>query len=320
MNKLILGLFILVMGSSWAQQHVYLNITPQVAQQQLFLNDEVKALNAVAFSVEYFNYYLSDLHLIHDGGQDLDLSDSVFIIRTNGFRLDLGTLNVTQLEKVTFAVGVPQNLNHLDISQYPDKHPLSFQDPSMHWGWTDGYVFMVVGGKADSDGDNFPNAVYQVHSFGDANYFHVEVATSATDIGNQELEINLNCNLDEWLGTTDLATVGIKHGQTDVNATVLKNTQTRPVFTAAQEATINEIEFTGELQAHVQNENLVLVWKDLTNMDHLVVVDGQGKIVRTIASKQMNGSETLTGLKHGLYFVRCYSEKKQLIQRLKVTF
>ena len=56
-----------------AQTNVYLEFPAKVAGNDLTLNTVVQHSNGVDMSIDFFNYYISNVHIIHDGGQDLDL-------------------------------------------------------------------------------------------------------------------------------------------------------------------------------------------------------------------------------------------------------
>lgn len=305
---------------AWGQQNVRLIITPKVQHTQEFLLDNVQDLSGKTMQIEYFNYYLSNLHLFHDGNQDLDLSDTVFLVQNEAFILELGNLNVTQLEKISFGIGVPEPLNHLDIATYPDKHPLGFQTPSMHWSWTDGYMFMIVGGLTDGDADNTPETTFQIHSFGDANYYQVEIPVGFTPNGTSAQDILLDCNLDEWIGALDLAATGIHHGSTDLNATVLKNVVTRPVFTLPQSAGLSEPKEVGKVNSFTNASGLQTVWHEMLGLNRIELIDAQGKIHATHTSSETDATKNWGKLNPGIYFIRFFSKQDVLLRQVKVIY
>jgi hypothetical protein len=116
------------------------------------------AWNGKTFKLDHFDYYVSNVQLTYDGGQTV-LIDSVFLVEPQSHTLLLGNFNLSQIEKINFMVGVPKPRNlqsgsqAIDISLYPENHPLSFQSPTMYWGWQFGYMHMIIGGYADDNGD-----------------------------------------------------------------------------------------------------------------------------------------------------------------------
>ena len=91
---------------SLSQKNVFITISPKANGNDLVMGTELTSLNGVKFNLDHFDYYLSDLYLIHDGGQILDLTDTVFLVEPGSHVLYLGFLNVTTVEQVNFAIGV----------------------------------------------------------------------------------------------------------------------------------------------------------------------------------------------------------------------
>ncbi len=318
MKKIYFLALIFTTHFAFNQTQVNLHFSPKVESLNFNLGDTVN-INGKKASINYFNYYISNLHIIYNGGQDLDLSDSVFLVKHQNHSLDLGMLNVSNIEKIAFGVGVPQDLNHLDISTYPENHPLSFQDPSMHWGWTSGYTHMIVGGNADSNLDENPDAYFEIHNIGDGNYYLVEVVCNEINTNSNQKDIYINCNLDTWLGLTDLGTVGIKHGETGTNFLVMKNLTLRPVFSFPANASLETIsDFTGKVYASKENLETKITWKDITSLDIFSLIDSNGKLIKEEKVKNNSDSIILANFNNGIYFMNFYSKEGKLLNQLKV--
>ncbi|MCE3294680.1 MAG: hypothetical protein K0R65_394 [Crocinitomicaceae bacterium] len=316
MKHFLFLLSLFTAGFMSAQTAYKVSFTPRVDNVYFALNEIVTDDNGKKMSIDHFNYYISHVHLIHDGGQDLDLGDTVFLVKHNNFTLDLGTLNITSLEKIKFGVGVPAELSHLDISQYPENHPLTYQTPSMQWGWAAGYMHMIVGGNADSDNDEVPDAYFEIHNLGDQNYYEIELDVTAVDEASHKA-VYIDCNLDTWLGMTDLAENGIKHGETGVNFTVMKNVILRPVFTASANAGLQEYAKTGEAVFFKNTSGNFLKWSEMNDLQEISLVDMNGKL---LVQKEISGSSgeiELGALKNGAYFVQFYAKNKSLLRGMK---
>lgn len=318
MKRILLSFSLLGSIFSYSQTNFSLHLKPTVESQNFDLNQTLTNKNGVKFSVQHFDYYLSHLHVIHDGGQDLDLSDTVFIVKYDDNILDLGNLNITEVESVKFGVGVPIELSHTDIAAYPENHPLSFQEPSMQWGWSAGYIHMIVGGLADGDNNDVPEAYFEIHSLGDGNYYEIEVPVNAITESDNSKSINLTCNLDEWLGLADLAAVGIQHGENGVNYNVMKNVILRPVFTADATASVQQVnEKNGEVLFYKNEAGNFLKWNQLLDLNAIQVLDVSGKIVFEKASSNPSSELNIGTLKNGTYFVRFFDKNNTVINSLK---
>ena len=148
-----------------AQKSVFLNISPVFNSNPLQMGVEVQHNSGEVYALDHFDYYVSDITLTHDGGQLTTVEQAVFIVEPDNHVLNLGNLALENIEALEFTVGVPARFNTqqgteaMDISLYPETHPLSYQSPSMYWGWSFGYMHMIIGG---GEGSNY----FELHSVG----------------------------------------------------------------------------------------------------------------------------------------------------------
>lgn len=320
MNKviLILSCFVFLFGHS---QNLYnLHLVPKVQGSQLFMNEQV-TVNGIKVNFDHFNYYLSNLHVFYDGNQDLDLSDTVFLIKSDDFVLNLGDLAIQNVEKISFGVGVQYELNHLDISMYNESHPLSFQTPSMHWGWASGYMHMVIGGTADSNLDEIPDAYFELHNLGDNNYYIIEVVINEVNTSGNQKDIFIDCNVDAWLTLIDLGINGIKHGENGVNYKVMKNITVEQVFTNPLLTTIVEkTNFEGEIFSSISYSGFELNWKNFSNLENIELIDINGKIITSKNQLGNQGLMNFENLHQGIYFARFYSKENKILNQFKINY
>ncbi len=315
-TSVILSLFII--QSAYSQKQVYLHYVPKVGGVTLIPGEVVQDLAGTEMSIEFFNYYLSNLHLIHDGSQDLNLSDSVYLITIPNNTLDLGVLDITTISQVNFGVGVPQALNHLDISQYPEHHPLSYQTPSMQWGWTAGYAHMIVDGQGDSDNDGVPNSMFQLHNLGDASYQNVALPVLGIQATSTQIDIYISCNLDEWIYGNNPGTVGVVHGSGSVNAACMDNVETRSVFTSQADASLSTTDKpNGNLTSFATENNVKVNWSELSNASYYSLVDINGKTVQSDKMSEKQGETYFYNLTNGTYVFTAYSSAGDKLNQLR---
>lgn len=178
-------------------------------------------------------YYLTGFDLVHDGGTNSSLGDTVILASANITNYNLCSANVNSLEAIDFDLGVDAARNHLDPNMYAPSHPLALQNPSMHWGWSAGYRFLVIEGKVDNNDDGIPEKGFQFHVTGDDNYLRNVTQISTTgDMNGSVMEINVDVNIADWVADIDLATAGYNHGVYLLNGKVMDNTNDFTVFTA----------------------------------------------------------------------------------------
>lgn len=312
--KLIASFFsIFLMFGLFAQKNIFLHLTPKFGNSTLQLNTNYTALDGATVNLNHFMYYVSEISVVHDGGQVSPISPTVFLVKPDSFLIYLGNHNFTQIEQIEFTVGVPKFLNTqngaeaIDISGYPENHPLSFQSPSMYWGWQAGYMHMIVGGSADPS-NQVPANNFELHNLGINNNRNVLENVIQTNTTNDQIDIYFECHLEQWLRNLPLATVGTLHGENGYNITVMQNVDVYPVFVQPVTAQINSVE---DNEPQVYTFENKLFW---TNSDQGLteVYDLSGKKLHEFYRNERFGSQTIP-LKSGSYLFTSWDAKHQLV-------
>jgi hypothetical protein len=308
MKKYTLIFSILFGLHTWAQKNIFLNLQPVFGNQTFVLNQTFIGNDAIAVELEHFNYYLSDVILFHDNGQQTNLPSDIWLVTPTQHSLYLGYLNVNQIDSINFTVGVPKRYNTQDgalaqdISTYPETHPLSFQSPSMYWGWSFGYMHMIVGGNADSNNDNIPNAYFELHNLGDNNQQNVRLNTVQTLVGNQ-IDLNFNCHVDRWLNQINLAQIGVVHGQAGPNLTILQNVNSQEVFTLAANAGLSNE--TSNLIRWIQTPDFISVnTNDNLQINYYQLYASNGQKILDLQVQESIAQVALNQLDSGLYLLK----------------
>ena len=308
MKRYTLIFSILIGLHTWAQKNVFLNLQPVFGNQTFVLNQTFIGNDAIAVELEHFNYYLSDVILFHDNGQQTNLPSDIWLVTPTQHSLYLGYLNVNQIDSINFTVGVPKRYNTQDgalaqdISTYPETHPLSFQSPSMYWGWSFGYMHMIVGGNADSNNDNIPNAYFELHNLGDNNQQNVRLNTIQTNTANQ-IDLNYTCHVDRWLNQINLSSIGVVHGQAGPNLTILQNVNSQEVFTLAADAGILQNNFNGI--TWIQTPDFISVnTNDNLQINYYQLYASNGQKILDLQVQESIAQVALTQLNSGLYLLK----------------
>ena len=317
MKHTILILMLLVASYSFSQNNLFLSFEPKVGGQDLLLNTNVQDLNGTFMKIEDFNYYVSNIHVIYDGGQDLDLSDTILLVKADNYTFKMGVLEVPNIEEIKFSIGVPQAINHQDISQYPEDHFLSWQSPSMHWGWTSGYKFLLIDGFGDNTSDSNPNNLFQLHCLGDPNFKNVSIPMGATYSVDQT-DIIVFCNLDEWMYGANPGTVGVLHGDNGLNADIMTNANTRNVFEQPGNVGIVELNDQAELFFFENGNDMNISWSDMTGIDSYQLIDMNGRIIINGQSKKTKETINVGNVNNGSFIFRIYNEDNQTLKSIKV--
>jgi hypothetical protein len=305
-------LVFLTLGSFSAQKDIFLHINPTFGNQAFALNTMYTGLDGVTVNLDHFNYYISDIKLFHDGGIQTSISPAVFLFTPGQVGCYLGNYNIQDLESIRFMVGVPSRLNTqsgaeaVDISSFPDTHPLSFQNPTMYWGWQFGYMHMIVGGEADSNNDQLPDAYFEMHNLGDHNQRTIQMPIIETNTTAGQMDIYLACQVDQWLRDMPLSSVGVLHGQTGLNDSIMANVLTYPVFTQPITAALNT-KATSEFWI----DGSSIYWKELEHA-YFNVFDLSGRLVSSGVMNGVSGKVSLD-LNSGNYFVTVFDSTHRSI-------
>ncbi len=298
-----------------AQMNVTLHMHQKLGDQPFALNTNATAPDNYAMRVTRMQYYVSEIKILHDGGQVTPVTDMHLLVTAQkDSTFSLGSFDVTAIEGVEFSIGVDQAFNHLDPATYPISHPLAPQNPTMHWGWAAGYRFICFEGKSSNNGTTFPDA-FQIHTVDDANYKTVTVPVQGVMVGDQ-MTINIDADYTKVLTGLNVQGGAVSHAATGASAVIAENMKNH-VFTASPvvSGTV-EPNVVGNFTISPNPSNGVAVVKyDLPGYDQLTltVSDLAG---RTVFTQRLNGSQQSVSLEtnwqSGVYVARIFSGDKFL--------
>lgn len=144
--------------------------------------------------VEDFRYLLSDAKAFDANGKAVPLSSPGMIFDLkNGSELNwaAGSAPAGDYTGLSFLVGLPNKVNHQNVTDLADDHPL--HDPDMHWSWNPdaGYKFLVLEGQVAALEDGTPGAFEKLA-------YHI--ATDATAQPVERLAGGMQFNVTETGG------------------------------------------------------------------------------------------------------------------------
>ncbi len=151
--------------------------TPTTGPAALALNFEAKAgADNLVFNQPYTNdlnqnftwkmaqFYVSDVKLWADrtGTNTVELPDSYFLINPDNGQADLGMIPSGTYYGVEFVVGIADSAtNHGDPALA--EGVLAPQNPSMHWSWNSGYIFIRIEGDYAQTQGGAPDTHFEFH-------------------------------------------------------------------------------------------------------------------------------------------------------------
>jgi hypothetical protein len=223
MKKIIVLLFLTVSTVIFAQNKpVFLHIKHLMNKDPFILTTATDFTATKIGQFTRLQYYMSDISILHDGGQKLELTDLILLINAaSDSDFSFGELAVTNVESLEFSIGVNKNFNNTDPTTYPAGSPLAPQTPDMNWGWASGYRFVALEG--DADGSLGPmNDHFEVHALGNDNYFSQKIVTSAQPQADG-VHVRIKADYVRLLDNIDVTGGFISHGFTGKATTLLKN-------------------------------------------------------------------------------------------------
>lgn len=304
----------LVSSLAYAQQDVYLNINHALGNLHFSFGQMASNDMNHDFKVTRLQYYISEIKLTYDGGQDTLINDLwVLVDAANTTNVLLGNFTFTTLESVSFGVGVNQAVNHADPSSYSPSHPLAPKSPSMHWGWTAGYRFVALEGFS---GSNLTD-VFQIHALDDQNYFQ-QTITTAGSVQGQDLIVDLDANYEMALKGINVNSAPVNHGSSGEAAAVLVNFK-NDVFSEASgnisltESSLNQITIYPTVLSTGERINI----EDSEHkIETMIISDMSGR--RAFSVENIDGQSSIIDLKPGIYLISFYA-KGQLLSAKKIS-
>lgn len=226
-----------------AQNEVMLHLAPRLGTAVFSLNQEINHPGGT-YKMKYtrFEYYISEIKIKHDGGQVTPCTDLYLLVRPAVDSMySLGQMpGVQNVEAITFSVGVPQAVNHLDPATYPANHPLAPKNPEMQWGWSAGYRFAAIEGYAGTNlSQNF-----QVHALGDANYKTQTITTGAEQVAPDMKMVHIIADYGQTMKSINISGGLVVHGTTGAAVTLLNNFK-NIVFKAETSSAVIDPSFAG---------------------------------------------------------------------------
>jgi hypothetical protein len=324
MKKLIFLLFLPFLGLS--QKNIFLKLKPVFDTQSFQTQTVYSGNNGQEVTLDYFKYYLADITIIHDGGQVLTLGETVYLIDDVNYTVYLGAHPVTTVEQVNFLIGVPKRFNTQsgalaqDISSYDASNALSFQSPSMYWGWSSGYMHMITGGKADGNNDNVPESYFELHNLGNNNQQMVTKNNiiQANPNANQ-VDLNFDCHIDRWLNGMNLATLGVLHDETGLNITAMQNVNTQDVFEQPATAGVSIVD-QAAVQLSSQQGAIQCAWVGQHSETEIMLLDQSGRQIRKQTLGNSAGQFTWISLNPGMYFIQYVDQQGKEQSRQVLVF
>ena len=175
----------------------------------------------ISTSLESVRFYMANLYFVNDENEDVLAKDIELVtFNTSGIATVNFELPVDKYSNIKFGIGVPEELNSADPSNYntdPD-HPLNSLN-STYWGWTAMYRFVMYEGRFDADGDGSTEGLLSMHTGYNSSYrnveFPVELSLKKKETYTTNFEVDVYDFFDASAASKiDIVTENQYHGST----------------------------------------------------------------------------------------------------------
>ncbi|MEL7221353.1 MAG: MbnP family protein [Bacteroidota bacterium] len=287
----------------FSQTNVTLNIHHKLGDQDFAMETAVVNNQGSNFNFTRLEYYIAEISLIHDGGQETMVNDLYMLVdASEETTQELGEMAVTTVEAIRFHIGVDEATNHVDPAGFANGHPLAPQFPSMHWGWAAGYRF----GAFEGNSGTTLNQTWEIHALEDANYFQTEVILNTT-AENDELVIDINADYIRGMENINLNSGPITHGGFGEAVTALRNFKDL-VFSSSNLVNTNEEALSASQVKLFPNptppqQSNLLITSDKEEFYQIRITNTQGQLLRQMAKVASNTTVDLNLTTTGVYFI-----------------
>ena len=300
-----------------AQVDVSIHMHQKLGDQPFGYNSVVQTAAGYYIKVTRLQYYISEVKLIHDGGQITPVTDQYFLVTpTVDSILELGNFDITSLEGIEYSLGVDAGHNHLDPASYPSSHPLAPKNPSMHWGWTAGYRFIALEGFGGATSGTVSNN-FQIHTIDDTNYQTLSMNTSG-ELTEGHLAIHVTADYMKMFEGINAQNGIISHAANGASKKQMDNMQSI-VFSA--EGTTATIDLDPSIEFAVSpnpSKGLVRLSYDLSkfNFSEAIVSDLTGRTIsRRFIPAIANDFTMEMDVPNGAYIINVVSDGTLVVAR-----
>lgn len=262
-------------GKTGAQTPVELHITHKLGGGTFGFNQQVKNNLDNDFNIRRLEYFISGISIKHDGGTITTIPSHYIRVNAGKDVTDaLGNYNITNVESISFHIGVDASVNHADPTKHPTGHPLALGGASMHWGWSAGYIFIAMEGASGPTMSSF----ISIHSMGDALYMETTVPVTGK-IRSGKLVIAVEGDYLMALKDIDVSKGVAAHGSDTTETRMAENFRDH-VFSEGHPVSVEHA---------ISNDNSIKLYPNPTTGNNTFISFGNAASTATIYIKDVTG-------------------------------
>jgi len=159
----------------------------------LFLDSlRYKSTSDETYSLSRVSYLISEIALETNSGNWVEVDTIGYIDAARGLTSIDFPLPPNTYRSIRFNIGLPEDLNHSDPSQYPIRHALNPDYNNLHWTWATGYIFMALEGRVRLPEGKIGGFVY--HLANDDNLVSIHLPLNLSHVEHTLIELGFDLN------------------------------------------------------------------------------------------------------------------------------
>jgi len=318
MKTTILSIFIICCSVlSYSQNNITLTFNHLLADQAFSYNQATTVDGDYELKIDRLEYYLSEIQITHDGGIVTSIEDVYLLVQPNVENVyELGSWDINSVESVQFGFGVDGSVNTADPALWPSDHPLSFQSPSMHWGWASGYRFLAVEGTAGAD------FIYnfEIHALGNNNYGMVNLAYDGLSASDGSLAIGIDADYSRIFDGVDVEFGDIVHSTSLPKAINSLNNCKTVVFNPGTVVSgVEELEAENSIliSPNPLKDDILFIDLGIWNNNEitLTIFDALGKLIHSELINNSYATVDVSAFTNGMYLAKIQNSNGKVITK-----
>jgi cytochrome c peroxidase len=190
LKKILLLPLLLATGAGAADLRV--DFVPQFNGAPLAF-DALKNQTAAGqkISVTRLDFLASGISLRRDDGTWIEQKNYFALISARDGKTNFTLENIPagNYNAIRFQIGLPPEINHGDIAQWPANHPLNPDVNHLYWGWSKEYVFLALEGGWQNGGKQ---SGFSYHIATDRKLMMVELPVQLDLNSSREIQVGLD--------------------------------------------------------------------------------------------------------------------------------
>lgn len=175
------------------------------------MRDDVYTYNGTALSFKDIQFYVANPRVAVDGV--MEATNEIYFISFDHQTIEMSDLTAGHKHMFMFGLGVDSVTNKTIQPSDPDLEEgaaLGPQVPTMHWGWDNGYIFFKLDGLIDTDGDNTPDDLVEMHIGKDFNFQNIALEIH-TDALQETVDVTIDVDISKVFEGVDLQNDYVTH-------------------------------------------------------------------------------------------------------------